>query len=147
MATHGTNLIEEYFLETGVLACPSGDDGSSYRFHKPATSWPVLFAYLDVLAIWSASFLAVAWHLRSMSGTGNSYKPVTTHLGFLLLYSGLVPLFSNTQRLYSPWLARSKWEEMIAIGKATLLATILLTACIYISGIKVISREVIFTTM
>jgi exopolysaccharide biosynthesis polyprenyl glycosylphosphotransferase len=147
MATHGTDFIEELFVETGVPPYLSGEDGSSVRFHKPATSWPVLFASLDVLSIWSASFVAVLWHLQTVSRPGTGYRPVTSHLGFLLLYSGLVPLFSNTQRLYSPWLARSKWEEMVAVGKAALLATILLTACIYISGIKVISREVIFTTM
>lgn len=145
MAAQGTKLIEDLFTETGSLEYQLGDNGRGSG--KPAASGSVFLACMDVLAIWIASFIAIAWRLQTVAGSNKGHKQVTVHLGFMLLYSGLVPLFSNTQRLYSTWLARSKWEEMCAVGKASLLATILLTACIYISGIKLVSREVIATTM
>lgn len=148
MAAQGTKLIEELLASSrGSLNQGVTHQDSSRTFPRPSASWSFLFASLDVLAIWSASLLAIASHRHlAAAGAGHGTKAMTTHLGFLLLYSGLVPLIAHTQWLYSPSLARSKWEEMLAVCKSTLLATILLTACIYLSGIRVISREVILGT-
>ena len=55
------------------------------------------------------------------------------------LYSGLIVLFCNTQRLYSSLRTKSASEEAWGIGKAVGLATALQLVCIYLSRLNLIS--------
>jgi exopolysaccharide biosynthesis polyprenyl glycosylphosphotransferase len=112
----------------------------------------VRFVVTDLLAVWLSASLALVlrfqvWFnspglLRHTDG-----KSLGGHIGVLLLYSGLIVLFCNTQRLYCGLLAKSTTDEVWDIGKAVGLATVLQLVCIYLSGLKFISRFVIVFTM
>jgi len=69
--------------------------------------------------------------------------PVAHYLGFLVLYAALVALFCQNQGLYHFWRSSGPLDESFDILKAVLLATLLLTAFIYLSGDKTISRLII----
>jgi exopolysaccharide biosynthesis polyprenyl glycosylphosphotransferase len=108
-----------------------------------------LLVLADLVAIWSGALLslfirfpqALTYHHQQNN------TALTTHFGFLLLYSGLVVLFCNTQRLYSNDNFHSAQQETAALLKAVSMASMLLTGSIYISGVKIISRLVIALTM
>lgn len=65
------------------------------------------------------------------------------HLGFLLLYGVLVVMLCQSQDLYRTLRTRSGLDESLAVAKAVTLATVLLTAFIYLSGVKSVSRLVV----
>jgi exopolysaccharide biosynthesis polyprenyl glycosylphosphotransferase len=69
------------------------------------------------------------------------------HLAWLLLYTALVLLFCHTHKLYHRIQIATPVEEMLAIGKAVGVSTILLAAFIFLSGAKNISRLVISSTV
>jgi exopolysaccharide biosynthesis polyprenyl glycosylphosphotransferase len=64
------------------------------------------------------------------------------YLGFLLVYGLLTVVFCENQSLYSITRTRSKLGEFFAVQRAVILATLLLTAFIYLSKIE-ISRLVV----
>src|ERR1700727_716267 len=113
----------------------------------------VRFVVTDLLAVWLSASIALG--LRFQTSWLNSPGPLSRadgkslggHIGVLLLYSGLIVLFCNTQRLYCGLLAKSTNDEVWDIGKAVGLATVLQLGCIYLSGLKFISRFVIVFTM
>ncbi len=104
----------------------------------------LMLVAVDVLSIWCGAFIALAlrFPLRLLD-----YGTVGTHAAFLLLYSGLIILFCNTQKLYSGAQFRSSKKEIVAVTRAMLMASTLLTAFIFISGLKSISRFVVALTM
>jgi exopolysaccharide biosynthesis polyprenyl glycosylphosphotransferase len=113
----------------------------------------VRFVVTDLVAVWISAALAL-WLRFSALPFSNSRlsdyadgKRLGGHIGFLLLYSGLIALFCHTQKLYCGVLAKSSSEEGWNIGRAVGLATVLQLGCIYLSGMKFISRFVILFTM
>jgi len=99
---------------------------------------------VDLLATWCSAIVAVAMRFRlHIRDHGN----LETHAAFLLLYSGLVILFCNTQKLYSDIQLRSSRDETVAVTRAIVLSSLLLTGFIYASGLKTISRFVVALTM
>jgi exopolysaccharide biosynthesis polyprenyl glycosylphosphotransferase len=112
----------------------------------------VCFVIIDLMAIWLSA--SVALSLRFSSGLFNAPRPrsvstlnMVEHIGVLLLFSGLIVLFCNTQRLYSGLVTPSAREESWCIGKAVGLATALQLSCIYLSRFHLISSFVIVVTM
>ncbi len=110
------------------------------------------FVVMDLMAVWLSA--SVALFLRFSAGFHRgphlwaySQESIAGHIGVLLLYSGLIVLFCNTQRLYSGLPAKSASQESWAIGKAVGLATALQLACIYLSHLNLISSFVIVFTM
>jgi exopolysaccharide biosynthesis polyprenyl glycosylphosphotransferase len=110
------------------------------------------FVVTDLSAVWFSA--SIALYLRFSSGLFRAPRPRTVstlymgeHIGIVLLYSGLIVLFCNTQRLYSGALAHSAREESWCIGKAIGLATALQLSCIYLSRLNLISSFVIVVTM
>ncbi len=81
--------------------------------------------------------------IRGESPGPFEYPFLPEYLGFLLLYAGLVVLFCQSQDLYRTLRTRSTLDESFAVFKAVSLATLLLTAFIYLSGIKTVSRLVV----
>lgn len=63
--------------------------------------------------------------------------------GFLFLYAVLTVLCCQWQELYRTLRTRSVADESIAVVKAVSLATLLLTAFIYMSSIKLVSRQIV----
>ena len=64
--------------------------------------------------------------------------------GFLLLYAPLVALFAHTQGLYRTARNRSRLDEGLAVAKSVGLATVLVTASIYTSGVHSLPRLVVW---
>jgi exopolysaccharide biosynthesis polyprenyl glycosylphosphotransferase len=67
------------------------------------------------------------------------------YLGFLLLYGALTVVLCQSQNLYSTPRTRSSLDEALAVCKAVALATLLLTACLFLSKVA-ISRMVVCTS-
>jgi len=65
------------------------------------------------------------------------------YLGFLLLYVVLLVLVIASQDLYRTERTRTSLDETLAVFKAVLVATFLLTAFIYLSNVKSISRLIV----
>jgi exopolysaccharide biosynthesis polyprenyl glycosylphosphotransferase len=103
----------------------------------------------DLTAFWCAALFAITlrFPLGILHDSLGKTTSATIHSGFLLLYSGLVVLFCNTQRLYTAYtLCSSRWEAF-ALTRAVSMATMLLIGSIYLSGVKYISRLVVAVTM
>lgn len=90
---------------------------------------------------------ATVFYLRFFDqGRIGSGLSIPHYLAFLALYAALVGLFCQNQGLYHFWRSTGPLDESFDILKAVLLATLLLTAFIYLSGDKTISRLVIGCT-
>jgi exopolysaccharide biosynthesis polyprenyl glycosylphosphotransferase len=74
-------------------------------------------------------------------------QPVTRYGGFLLLYVALILLFCQLQDLYRTPRGLPSSKESFAVIKAVSFATLLLTAFIYLSGVKIVSRSVVVTSL
>ena len=106
------------------------------------------YAFIDFFCVVLCS---VAAFLLRFLPTGFSGLRATGHLdgmdhrylGFLLLDVCLVLLFCQSQRLYRTPLERPFSAEAMEVGKAVSLATLVLTAFAYISGVRVVSRLVV----
>jgi exopolysaccharide biosynthesis polyprenyl glycosylphosphotransferase len=86
----------------------------------------------------------VAFYLRfSWAGGTPKSGPPSHYLAFLGLYAALVAVFCQNQGLYQTWRIAEPIDETLSIVKAVLLATLLLTAFIFLSGEKSISRLVV----
>jgi exopolysaccharide biosynthesis polyprenyl glycosylphosphotransferase len=108
-----------------------------------------MFVAADLAAIWSGALLALAlrFSFHVLHDPLGYPSTITGHLAFLLLYSGLIVLFSNTQRLYSDYQHPCTRLEVYAVTRSVAMASVLLAVCIYVSGIHFISRLIIAITM
>jgi exopolysaccharide biosynthesis polyprenyl glycosylphosphotransferase len=68
------------------------------------------------------------------------------YVGFLLLYTALTLLLCENHGLYRTSRTRSNFSESFAVLRAVIMATILLTAVIYLSKVETISRFVVALT-
>ncbi len=83
------------------------------------------------------------------SGTGSLHSAqnfANPYFAFLLLYTVLMVFALQSQDLYRTARTRSRADETVAVFKAVLFATLLLTAFIYLSNVKTISRLVVGAT-
>lgn len=104
----------------------------------------------DFFLVWLAAF--VAWWIRFEAGSqpewGHEYWRVTGHhWAFLYLYSVLFLLFAYTNKLYVPPRRPEFLRQALEVVKVSLTAAFALTAFIYVSGDKTISRGVIGGTL
>ncbi len=74
-------------------------------------------------------------------------QPLIRYGAFLLLYTALILLFCELQDLYRTPRGRSSSQETVAVIKAVSFATLLLTAFIYLSGVKIVSRAVVVASL
>ena len=91
------------------------------------------------------SFL-LADKLRALSTFGREtgfYLPPHS-VGFLVLYVPVVALFAHTQGLYRTARDRSRIDELFSVTKAVSLATVLVSASIYASGVHTMPRLVVW---
>jgi len=105
----------------------------------------LFFIGLNALIVFYFRFLpdSLPALIRGESPGPFKYPFLPEYLGFLILYAGLVVLFCQSQDLYRTLRSRSALDESFAVFKAVSLATLLLTAFIYLSGIKTVSRLVV----
>jgi exopolysaccharide biosynthesis polyprenyl glycosylphosphotransferase len=112
--------------------------------------------FVDILLVGVSG--AITYHLRflgfqSSSGLSFPSHPLTTqlgtqgiYLGFLVVYAAVVVLAAYAQRLYSFDPGRPPLMEFLLLVRAVAVATIILMAFIYLSGIKTVPRVVVGST-
>lgn len=74
------------------------------------------------------------------------HGPVGVHLGMLLVFVTLLVLAGYSRGLYRSDPARSALMEGFSVVQAVTIATVILTAFVYLSGIKTVSRFVVVFT-
>jgi exopolysaccharide biosynthesis polyprenyl glycosylphosphotransferase len=125
--------------------------------HSGTARWNVLGpALMDILLVSVSGLIAYdlrySGHALSFSlGFSERILEVThgtagIHLGFLLVYVTLLVLVAYSQRLYSPIPGHSPVMESLLVARAVMVATVILTAFIYLSGIKTVSRLLVAVT-
>lgn len=112
----------------------------------------ISYALVDLLLVCIDGFIALSlrffgnsvkdilhWH-RAIAETG---LPVGHYAAFLLLYAVVILLFCQSQDLYRTVRTRTAMDESLAVVKAVVFATLLLSAFVYLSGVKIVSRLVV----
>ncbi len=118
----------------------------------------VQFAYalIDVVCVLTSGAIAFLLRfapagLRHLLTSGHLIvtvgQPLVRYGAFLLLYTALILLFCELQDLYRTPRGRPSSEETFAVIKAVSFATLLLTAFIYLSGVKIVSRTVVVASL
>lgn len=103
-----------------------------------------LFVFADLCGLCAGASLSLLFRFHGMQlHTVNAATLLGAHLGIVLLYAVLVVLLSHAQGLYSMYQAASARREVLAVVKSVFLATLLVTASIYASGSKDVSRFVV----
>src|SRR6266853_1707283 len=84
------------------------------------------------------------WHaVRSKQlGLGVDF-PLKPYLGFCLIYAVLIVLLCQSQDLYRTRRGRSALQESWSVVRAVTFATFLLSAIIFCSNVKTVSRQVV----
>jgi exopolysaccharide biosynthesis polyprenyl glycosylphosphotransferase len=116
----------------------------------------IAYAIIDVFCVLVNGAIAFLLrfsphHLRGLFVLGHltlkAGQPLVRYGGFLLLYVALILLFCQLQDLYRTPRERSSSGETLAVIKAVSFATLLLTAFIYLSGVKIVSRSVVVMSL
>ena len=125
------------------------NDASRFYVLGPAT--------LDILLVGVSGMIAYYFRFADLM-TSSLDLPFLDHslrlpggitgvyLGFLMVYAALLVLVAYAQKLYGFDPGRSPVMESLLVGRAVIVATVILTAFIYLSGIKTISRTVVGLT-
>ncbi len=102
----------------------------------------VLFVFMNSAAAFCIRFSASTFWKAApqVFTTPPRGVPLSQYFVLSLLYATLVLLLCQSLDLYRTLRDRLLLDEALAVGKAILLATLLLTAFIYLSGLKEISR-------
>lgn len=142
----------------GVLpipaAGPQGHGGTTGRVanHISGRWVQVSYALIDLLLVCIDSIVAFSFRFFADSrgsllhwyhASNELGLPVLRYAAFLMLYAVVIILFCQSQDLYRTVRTRTATQEFAAIFKAVLFATLLLSAFIYFSGVKIVSRLVI----
>jgi exopolysaccharide biosynthesis polyprenyl glycosylphosphotransferase len=144
----------EWLNSNGSNGSGNGDGrGSDFQGRR----WiHIAYTLVDVCCIVVNGLLAYA--LRFSSGdlhgifahggfAATLNKVPSPYGGFLFLYVALILLLCQWQDLYKTLRTRSVQEESFAVIKAISLATLLLTAFIYLSGDKIVSRLIVVSSL
>lgn len=117
----GKWLQVSYALIDLILVCVNGAVALSLRFsggsQEPIINWHSFSTRVDL--------------------------PISHYAAFLLLYAAVMLLFCQSQQLYRTVRTRTASQEFAAIFKAVFFATLLLSAFVYLSGVKIVSRLVV----
>lgn len=120
---------------------------------KPRLTWvstgyvlaDLFFVILSGAVVFYSRFIP-HWMPRMLQGELISvpdYPFVNDYLAFLFLYAALILMACWSQGLYKTWHTHSRVDESMSVVIAVGLATLLLMAFIFISGISSISRLVV----
>lgn len=128
----------------------SGHSSGAARSGRVLTGrWvQVSYAIIDLSLVCANGVIAFLFRF-SPDTPGNILRwnhlgiPLGHYIAFLMLYALLILLFCQVQNLYRTVRSRTAAEESFAIIKAVFMATLLLSAFIYLSGVKIVSRLVV----
>ena len=127
-----------------VITVERGQEASGSR-QDPT----IFFLAADLVLVFVAAYLATSSHF-SLAGANwemLSETSIAKHFGFFVLYAGLLILSCHVYKVYAGKETRSARQEQLALLKAVGMATLLVTAFIFLSGIKIISRVVVGETV
>jgi exopolysaccharide biosynthesis polyprenyl glycosylphosphotransferase len=127
------------------------------RTHIVGGVWvQVAYALIDIVCVVFNGVLAFLL-VHPAAGVHHvftsAYKEVVTHEphsgygGFLLLNAVLILLFCHGQNLYRTPRTRSAARETAAVAKAVTLATVLLAAFVYLTGVNIVARPVVMVSI
>lgn len=132
---------------------PSGQGKDSRPAERLGGRWvQITYGLIDVACVLACGVTALLLRFSPadsrhwfVSGhlAGTTGLPLNRYGAFLLLYVALVLLFCQLQDLYRTPRGRAPSRETLAVIKAVSFATLLLTAFIYLSGVKIVSRSVV----
>jgi exopolysaccharide biosynthesis polyprenyl glycosylphosphotransferase len=117
---------------------------------QPSRRDPAIFFLIADLVFVVASALLATFSRFSMVDAGEKLSNeigIVKHFGFLAFYAGALILSCHVYKVHVGKGIRSSRHEQLAVLKAVGVATLLVTACIYLSGAKVISRLVVGETV
>jgi|HubBroStandDraft_6_1064221.scaffolds.fasta_scaffold20370_3 exopolysaccharide biosynthesis polyprenyl glycosylphosphotransferase len=150
-------VIEPPRVTPALKSVRKGGAGAHHSENRRARAerkkWlSVIYVAIDIALI-CANAITVLW-LRFTPVAGEpvtnfwllrfpAYLPMRQYGGFLLLYIPLIVLFCQVGNLYRPVRNRSFESEARDTAVAVGYATLLLTAFIYLSGVKTVSRMVV----
>lgn len=105
----------------------------------------IAFVVLDSTVAFLVRFARGGLHGSLLSGHVQltTDQPISRYLAFLLLYSVLIVAFCKWYDLYRGSTIRRFREESSAVFEAVFLATLVLAAFVFLSGIKIVSRFVV----
>lgn len=130
-----------------------GDQARARSVRHISGRWiRISYALIDLLLVCIDGFIALL--LRYFGNSANDILhwhrasaeiglPVGRYAAFLLLYVVVIFLFCQSQDLYRTVRTRTATEESLAVFKAVFFATLLLSAFVYLSGVKTVSRLVV----
>ena len=140
----------EWLRSTGSRA---KDRGTGLATRLVGGRWvQIVYALIDVVCVLANGTIAFLLRfspsdLRRFFLSGHfalaTDQPVSRYAAFLFLYVALIVLFCQLQDLYRTRRGRLASEETLAVIKAVSFATLLLTAFIYLSDVKIVSRSVV----
>jgi FlaA1/EpsC-like NDP-sugar epimerase len=144
----------DWMSPTGPARRGAGDRPESRSFSGPWIQFS--YALIDIICVAFNSALAFLVRfspvdLRRLLFSGRwaitTQQPLSRYGAFLLLYVALILLFCQWQDLYRTPRTRNARDETSAVFKAVSLATLLLGAFIYMSGVKIVSRLVVVSSL
>ncbi|HXH85513.1 MAG TPA: sugar transferase [Nitrospira sp.] len=148
---------------TSVTAATKAASGSSWqRTVRPSAAsksgrialrWSYCFMAIDAALICLAGFAAYKFRFQSTILGNLENMPFDGHLetdgaylGFLVLYVAILVLVAHSRGLYKSFVPASTFMEPFRVLRSVTIATLLLTAFIYLSGNETISRLVVGLT-
>jgi exopolysaccharide biosynthesis polyprenyl glycosylphosphotransferase len=152
MADRGIiNGINSAEVATFTKLHADGVNGTGTRSSREASWNNVFYVLLDVLCVCLTAVVTFELRFRLDAALSPGARwisspanvSVAPYLGFLLLYVAVIVLFCQSQDLYRAVRRRSTLDDVFAAIKAVLLATLLLTAFICLSGTRTVSWLVI----
>ncbi len=141
------------FPQSGAAEPPIWTQRRKARRYAADNAWlqiafaliDVAFVILDGAAAFLVRFARGTLHNLFLSGHLQLHtdQPVFRYLVFLLIYAALVAVFCKWYDLYRISTTRRFRDEASAVLEAVFLATLLLSAFVFVSGIKIVSRFVV----
>lgn len=104
----------------------------------------VLLGATDFGLIWVGATVAIGFRLDT--GAISYGSMLAKNVGFLMLLSVLIVFFCHLQKLYELQ-PRTEFEENVQVFKAVGFATLVLSAALYLSGERVVSRIALASTV
>jgi exopolysaccharide biosynthesis polyprenyl glycosylphosphotransferase len=129
------------FSENTHAAARGGDRHALTQHLLLATDFGLIC--LSALAAWYFRF----GFRKPAASVLISFERLGHHVAFLLLFAILFVLFAHARKLYINPLTRGRGFEVFEVMKSTCSAALIVTSAIYLSGEKMISRDVIVTTV
>jgi exopolysaccharide biosynthesis polyprenyl glycosylphosphotransferase len=138
------NALNLRVSSASAMAVESRKGTKSSR-HDPT----IFFLAVDLLLVTASACLATFSRFPMSAANWGLLNEVNVvkHFGFLGLYAGSLMLSCHAYKVYSAKEIRSTRHEQSAVLKAVAMATLLVAAFIYLSGVKIISRVVVGETV